>query len=145
MLYEILLFGNWYAGLKAIQLFLDHGMNVNIQNTPEYNPLIAAIYGENLHAVDYLLNHKADPNLPNAFSEYPLHIALGKFPDMPNPICYPIVLSLLLADANPNVPYPNYEKMPLDVAHTHCDALIINALLTNNAQPYYNRDTFKRL
>jgi ankyrin repeat protein len=136
LLYEILLYGNMYAGLEAIQLFLQHGMNINIQNTPEYNPLIAAIYGKNIHVVDYLLKHTADPNLPNACSEYPLHLALGKFPDMPSFISYPIVLSLLDAGASTNVPYPNYEKMPLDVAQAYCDSLIINALRAHYAQSY---------
>ena len=132
---------NQHFSLEANKLFHTHNGNLNIQSPKGYTFLMEAVRKKNIPLVKYLLENKANPNIPTHDSTYPIHLAI-EFDDYycidekPTEIVLEIVTLLLQYNANPNHQYSRYQVLPLDVAQLRKTEIIIEKLKKYDAKSF---------
>lgn len=100
------------AKVDAIESNQPYGYDSRLGSPPDLTPLVAAAYKRNAAAVEILLQHGADPNMPNPAGMTPLHCAAVALADTN------VFASLLAAKADPNV-RNNNGQTPLDFLKEH--------------------------
>ncbi|MDR6121188.1 ankyrin repeat protein [Bacillus sp. SLBN-46] len=94
---------------QLLRLFMESGMNPNLQLPEGETFLIHAIEQNNMEAVKMLLDHGADPNLQSEGGKYPLHTSIQKKN-------VSMAKLLLESGASPNQIDTN-KKYPIELAH----------------------------
>tara|TARA_B110001469_G_C9600557_1_gene298394 strand:+ start:201 stop:1394 length:1194 start_codon:yes stop_codon:yes gene_type:complete len=106
-------------------LLLEHGANIDQQNSNRSTALNLAVEFEHLDTVKLLLKKGADPDIPDKHNIPPIYRAVSMK-------LYDIAKELLERHANPNV-YDNDGMSPILLSAQYSDINMFNLLLENGA------------
>lgn len=128
------------------------GATVDIIDSHGYTPLYHFLLGSTLYsseankaiqAAHILLEEgKANPNIPNKYKEYPLHLAMEEslHRGQTTKIFPAMVILLLKHKADPNQLYTITNNSPLHVAVQHRHSDVIKALIKHGAKKNYRNN-----
>jgi ankyrin repeat protein len=107
--------------VEIVKLLVDKGININAQDLEhEFTPLHYAINLNNLNITEYLIQHKADPNIQDSLGNTALHYTV----DEDNLELFVYLLTSEYTNKIINLNLHNYESKL--VIHTVLEKLIIN-------------------
>ncbi|MGZ6250811.1 MAG: ankyrin repeat domain-containing protein [Candidatus Chromulinivorax sp.] len=119
-LHEIILTQNSIENKKnLLQQALDEGQDINVRNSTGVTPLnLAIMYNQDPEIIKFLLQQKANVNIPDDFNVSPLHNAVKKSP-------VSVIDMLLQAGADVHLKNEPDNQTPFDLAEQSGSIVIL--------------------
>lgn len=129
-----------HGSLEALECLIAYGGAVNAKDSKGNTPLALGAWADTPRCEDVvqvLLQNGADPSIPNAEGNTPIHYACQSGKDY-------VVMMLLDAGANPHLVNKNGET-PLDVAALYGKLKVVSFLIDQSRQPSLCWTRFRRI